>query len=159
MPEGKMGNIHTLGLAVVFVLLGGCAPHFTANNNDEQVDLYLSTLDDKHFTWCELDLEQCRHDFEQWKRTPRGARIIEAFEQEDTGQTDESRHLPNVFRTRFVDESRFPEQVVGEHGKGQDFSQDTVEIGPLLPSIYEDGHTLQEGKSADPRILDPLFAP
>ncbi|MBA3966969.1 MAG: hypothetical protein H0X47_14595 [Nitrospirales bacterium] len=151
-----MRYICTLGLVGFFLLLGGCASHHKAN--DEQIDLYLSTLDDKHFAWCELDLEQCRHDFEQWKLTPRGSRIIEAFEQEDARQPDNTHHLPNVFRTRFVEESQFAEEMVGERGKEQNFSQDTVEIGPLFPSVYEDGHTLQEGKSAAPRKQDPQFA-
>src|SRR5680860_694183 len=97
-----MRSMCTLGLVGFFLLLGGCATHHTAN--DEQVDIYLSTLDDKHFAWCELDPEQCRHEFEQWKVTARGSRIIEEFEQEDTGQTDNTHHLPNIFRTGFAEE-------------------------------------------------------
>ncbi len=73
-----MRNIAKLGFVGIFILLGGCAAHYSTN--DAQVDLYLSTLEDKHFVWCELDLEQCRHDFEKWKLTPRGQMIIREFE-------------------------------------------------------------------------------
>ncbi|MDH5699302.1 MAG: hypothetical protein OEZ41_05000 [Nitrospirota bacterium] len=161
MSEGEMRNICTLGLVGFFILLGGCASHDTTHHttNDEQVDLYLSTLDDKHFVWCELDLEECRQDFEQWKRTARGSRIIEEFEREDTGQTDNTPHLPNVFRTRFVDESQLAEEMVGERGKGQDFSQDSAAFGRSFPSIDENRDTLQEGLGAAPRIYGPQFAP
>ncbi len=152
-----MRNICTLGLVGFLVFLGGCVSHHTAN--DEQIDLYLSTLDDKHFAWCELDLEQCRNDFEKWKRTTRGTKIIEAFEQEDTRQPDNTQHLPNVFRTRFGEEGQFTEEMAGERGKRQNFSQDTVEIGPFFPSIYEDGHARQEGISAAPRKQAPQFVP
>jgi hypothetical protein len=70
MLEVEMRNICALGFIGVFLLLGGCATH--SATNDEQVDLYLSTLDDKHFVWCKLDLEQCRKDFEEWRLTARG---------------------------------------------------------------------------------------
>ncbi|MDH5586430.1 MAG: hypothetical protein OEZ05_07345, partial [Nitrospirota bacterium] len=74
-----MRKLGALGLVTVLVALPGCASYTDnqvdqsqENRNDEQVDLYLSTLDDKHFVWCELDLGQCREDFEKWRRTPRG---------------------------------------------------------------------------------------
>jgi hypothetical protein len=165
MSEGEMRNICTLGLVGFFVLLGGCASHDTTHHtthhttNDEQVDLYLSTLDDKHFVWCELDLEQCRQDFEKWKRTARGSRIIAEFQQEDTGQTDNTPHLPNVFRTRFVEEGQLAGEMVGEHDKGQSFGQDTEGFGRSFSSIDKNGNTIQEGVSASPRIYGPQFAP
>jgi hypothetical protein len=161
MSEGEMRNICTLGLVGFLVFLVGCAHHDATphTSNDEQIDLYLGTLDDKRFAWCELDLEQCQHDFEQWKLTPRGSRIIEAFEQKDARQADNNHQLPNVFRTRFGEEGQFTEEMAGERGKGQNFSQDTVEIGPFFPSIYEDGHTRQEGISPAPRKQAPQFVP
>ncbi len=121
MSEGEMRNICTLGLVGFLVFLGGCAHHDATphTSNDEQIDLYLSTLDDKYFVWCELDLEQCRHDFEQWKLTPRGSRIIQEFEQEDTGQTDNAHHLPNVFLTRFGEEGQFTEEMAGNAARGR----------------------------------------
>jgi hypothetical protein len=146
-----------LRLVGIFVLLGGCAPHYTTN--DEQVDLYLSTLDDKHFVWCKLDLEQCRHDFEKWKLTARGRMIIREFEQENTGQTYNTHHLPNIFRTRFVDENQLAKEMVGEQGKGQDFSQSSEGFVRSFPSIDENGDTKQEGMSAAPRIYGPQLAP
>lgn len=133
-----MRNMCTLGLVGFFVLLGGCASHHTAN--DEQIDLYLSTLDDKHFVWCEFDLEQCRHDFEQWKLTTRGRRIIQEFEQEDTGHTDNTQHLPNVFRTRFGEEGQLVEELPGEQGKGQSFGQDTEGLVRSDSTIDENEH-------------------
>jgi hypothetical protein len=152
-----MRKIFTCKLVGIFVLLGGCATHYTTN--DEQVDLYLSTLDDKHFVWCELDLEQCRHDFEEWKRTPRGRMIIRGFEQENTGQTYNTHHLPNVFRTRFVDETQLATEMVGEQGKGQGFSQDSEIFGRSFSSIDENENTIQGGISAAPGIHGPQLAP
>lgn len=151
-----MRNICGLGLLGFFVLLGGCASHPTPK--DEQVDLYLSTLDDKHFVWCELDLEQCRRDFEQWKLTPHGRRIIEEFEQEDTGQTDNTEHLPNVFRTRFVEEGQLVEEMVGKHGKGQSFGRDHEGFGRSW-TPDENGQTTQEGLSMASRIHGPHSTP
>jgi hypothetical protein len=168
-----MRNILTLGLLGVFILLGGCAPHYTTTNdeqdttsnnkqdtntNHEQVDLFLSTLDDKHFVWCELDLEQCRNDFEEWKVTARGRMIIREFEQKDTGQTDNTHHLPNVFRTHFVDESQLAEEMVGAQGKGQGFSQYSEELGRSFPSIDENGNAIQEEINLAPRIYGPQLA-
>ena len=75
-----MRNICALGFIGVFLLFGGCATH--SATNDEQVDLYLNTLDDKHFVWCKLDLEQCRKDFEEWRLTARGRMIMKEFEKE-----------------------------------------------------------------------------
>ena len=153
-----MRNIRWLGLVGFLVLLGGCAPHYTTI--DEEVDLYLSTLDDKHFIWCELDLEQCRQDFEKWKLTPRGRMIIKEFEKENTGQKYNTHHLPNVFRTRFVDENQFAEEMmIGEQGKGTGFSQDSREFGRAFPSIDEKGDAIQEGINVAPRMYGPNHAP
>ncbi|WP_447965649.1 hypothetical protein [Nitrospira sp. Ecomares 2.1] len=152
-----MRNICTLGLVGFFVLLGGCASHHTVN--DEQIDLYLSTMDDKHFIWCELDLEQCRHDFEQWKDTAGSRRIIQEFEKEDTGQTNNIQHLPHVFRTRFVDEGQLGEELLGGEGKGQTFGQDTEGLVRSDSSIDENDHATQEGMSMIPKIQDPHFVP
>lgn len=151
-----MQTIRTLGLVGIFVFLGGCASH--SPTNDEQVDLYLSTLDDKHFVWCELDLEQCRDEFEKWKLTPRGRMIIREFEQENTGQTYNTHHLPNVFRTRFVDESQLAKEMGDGQGKGQDFSQDSEGL-VHSPAIDGNGDTKHEGISAVPEIYGPQFAP
>lgn len=152
-----MQSFRTLGLIGIFVFLGGCASHSTTN--DEQVDLYLSTLDDKHFVWCELDLEQCRDEFEKWKLTPRGRMIIREFEQENTGQTYNTHHLPNVFRTRFVDENQLAKKMGGEQGKGQDFSQSSEGFVRSFPSLAEHGGTKPNGISAAPGIYGPQLAP
>ena len=98
MLEVKMRHIRALGFIGVFLLLGGCATHSVTN--DEQVDLYLNTLDDKHFVWCKLALDQCRKDFEEWRLTARGRMIMKEFEKEDAGQTYNTHHLPNVFSSR-----------------------------------------------------------
>ncbi len=114
-----MRNHCVLGLVGVFsIFLSGCASYTTnhADQNDEQVDLYLSTLDDKHFVWCELDLEACRDDYAKWKFTPRGRTIIREYEKEDAGQAYNTHYVPNVFRTRFVSES----QLAEESGQGSD---------------------------------------
>ena len=124
-----MRNSCVMAIVGLFLFFSGCAtysPNYA--DNDEQVDLYLSTLDDKHFVWCELDLEQCRKDFENWKITPRGRVIIKEYEKEKTGQTYNTHHVPNVFRTHFVDESHFIEQ---------------------------DGNILQEGIEESPKIFGP----
>ena len=147
-----MRNICALGFIAVFLLLGGCATH--SATNDEQVDLYLSTLDDKHFVWCKLDLEQCRKDFEEWRLTTRGRMIMKEFEKEDTGQTYNTHHLPNVFRTRFVDEPQLADEV-GEHGVGQGVGQDSENFGRSFPSNNEDEDLIEEGISVAPRMYGP----
>ncbi len=114
-----MQKLRTLGLVTVLVALYGCASSNTpiqvdqsqAERNDDQVDLYLSTLDDKHFVWCELDLEQCRKDFEKWRQTPRGRALIKEFEKEGAEHAPHTHQVPNVFRTRFVDEREVTEQA------------------------------------------------
>jgi hypothetical protein len=153
-----MRNISTLRLVGTFLLLGGCAPHYNTTN-DERVDLYLSTLDDKHFVWCELDLEQCRHDFEKWKNTARGRMIIREFEQENTGQTYNTHHLPNVFRTRFVEKHQLAEEMAGEQGKRQDFSQSSEGVVGSFSSLDDNGDTNQKGISAAPGIYGPPLLP
>jgi hypothetical protein len=144
-----MRKIGTLGLVTVFFILSGCASYSPddANQNDEQVDLYLSTLDDKHFVWCELDLEQCRKDFEKWKLTPRGRTIIRGYEKEDTGQTYNTHHAPNVFRTRFVDESQLTEQA----------GQDSDMLGKPYPSIDQPEDLLQERIPITSKIYGPAL--
>ena len=128
-----MRNSCAMALVGVFCFFSGCAT-YSANyaDSDEQVDLYLSTLDDKHFVWCELDLEQCRKDFEEWKITPRGRVIIKEYEKEKAGQTYNTHPVPNVFRTYFVDESQFIEQ------DGKMSQKETAEslkiFGPEIPS-------------------------
>jgi len=156
MLEVAMQHFRTVGLIGIFVFLGGCASHSTTN--DEQVDLYLSTLDDKHFVWCELDLEQCRDEFEKWKLTPRGRMSLREFEQENTGQTYNTHHLPNVFRTHFVDERQFEKEMGGKQGNGQDVSQDS-EGDVRSPGFLRNGTTKQEEMSAAPEIYGPEFAP
>jgi hypothetical protein len=153
-----MRNISTLRLVGTFLLLGGCAPHYNTTN-DERVDLYLSTLDDKHFVWCELDLEQCRHDFEKWKLTARGRMIIREYEQENTGQTYNTHHLPNVFRTRFVEKNQLAEEMAGEQGKRQDFSQSSEGVVGSFSSLDDNGDTKQKGISAAPGIYGPPLLP
>ena len=147
-----MRHICALGFIGVFLLLSGCATHSVTN--DEQVDLYLSTLDDKHFVWCKLDLEQCRKDFEKWRLTARGRMIMKEFEKEDTGQTYNTHHLPNVFRTRFVDEPQLADEV-GEHGVGQGVGQDSENFGRSFPSNNEDEDLIEEGISVAPRMYGP----
>jgi hypothetical protein len=134
-------------VGVFILLLSGCASYSAnkADQNDEQVDLYLSTLDDKHFVWCELDLKQCRKDFEKWKLTPRGRAIIREFEKENTGQTYNTHHVPNVFRTRFVDESQLTEQA----------GQDSNMPGKPYPSIDQPEDLLHEGMPITSKSYGP----
>ncbi|GJL67545.1 MAG: hypothetical protein NPIRA06_01800 [Nitrospirales bacterium] len=152
-----MRNICTLGLMGFFLLLGGCASHHTAN--DGQIDLYLSTLDDKHFVWCELDLEQCRHDFGQWKLTTRGRRIIQEFEQMDTGHTDNTQLLPHVFRTRFVEKGQLGEELLGEQAKGQNSGQDNKGLVRSDSTIDKNDHSTQEEMRMIPKNQGPQFLP
>lgn len=106
-------NIRGFILAL-FIIVSGCAsPQERYINNDNELDLYLSTLDDKHFVWCELDLEQCRKDFEVWKLSSRGQAILGEYENEDSGQTYNTHDVPNVFRTRFLDERQLVEESRG----------------------------------------------
>ena len=148
-----MRNICALGFITVLLLLGGCAAH--SATNDEQVDLYLSTLDDKHFVWCKLDLEQCRKDFEEWRLTARGRMIMKEFEKEDTGQTYNTHHFPNVFRTRFVDEPQLADGMISEQGKRKGGAQKFENGGrAFLP--YDEGEDLiEEGISVAPRMYGP----
>ena len=148
-----MRNICALGFIGVFLLLGGCATH--SATNDEQVDLYLSTLDDKHFVWCKLDLEQCRKDFEEWRLTARGRMIMKEFEKEDSGQTYNTHHLPNVFRTRFMDETQLADGMVSEQGKRKGVGQDSENFGRSFPSNDENEDLIEEGISVAPRMYGP----
>jgi hypothetical protein len=153
MLEVEMRNICALGFIGVFLLLGGCATH--SATNDEQVDLYLSTLDDKHFVWCKLDLEQCRKDFEEWRLTARGRMIMKEFEKEDTGQTFNTHHLPNVFRTRFVDETQLADGMVSEQGKRKGVGQDSENFGRSFPTNDDGEDLIEEGISVAPRMYGP----
>jgi hypothetical protein len=153
MLEVEMRNICVLGFIGVFLLLGGCATH--SATNDEQVDLYLSTLDDKHFVWCKLDLEQCRKDFEEWRLTARGRMIMKEFEKEDTGQTFNTNHLPNVFRTRFVDETQLADGMVSEQGKRKGVGQDSENFGRSFPTNDDGEDLIEEGISVAPRMYGP----
>ena len=148
-----MRNICALGFIGVFLLLGGCATH--SATNDEQVDLYLSTLDDKHFVWCKLDLEQCRKDFEEWILTARGRMIMKEFEKEDSGQTYNTHHLPNVFRTRFVDETQLADGMVSEQGKRKGVGQDSENFGRSFPTNDDGEDLMEEGISVAPRMYGP----
>ena len=148
-----MRNICALGFIGVFLLLGGCATH--SATNDEQVDLYLSTLDDKHFVWCKLDLEQCRKDFEEWRLTARGRMIMKEFEKEDTGQTFNTHHLPNVFRTRFMDETQLADGMVSEQGKRKGVGQDSENFGRSFPTNDDGEDLIEEGISVAPRMYGP----
>jgi len=148
-----MRNICALGFIGVFLLLGGCATH--SATNDEQVDLYLSTLDDKHFVWCKLDLEQCRKDFEEWRLTARGRMIMKEFEKEDSGQTFNTHHLPNVFRTRFVDETQLADGMVSEQGKRKGVGQDSENFGRSFPTNDDGEDLIEEGISVAPRMYGP----
>ena len=148
-----MRNICALGFIGVFLLLGGCATH--SATNDEQVDLYLSTLDDKHFVWCKLDLEQCRKDFEEWRLTARGRMIMKEFEKEDSGQTYNTHHLPNVFRTRFVDETQLADGMVSEQGKRKGVGQDSENFGRSFPTNDDGEDLIEEGISVAPRMYGP----
>ena len=65
-------------------ILGGCpGAHYTTDG--ELADLYLSTLDDKQFVWCTMDLEQCRKDIDEWKQSEQGRAFLSEYEKEQTG--------------------------------------------------------------------------
>jgi hypothetical protein len=155
MLEVKMRHICALGFIGLILLFGGCATHSVTN--DEQVDLYLSTLDDKHFVWCKLDLDQCRKDFEEWRLTARGRTIMKEFEKEDARQTYNTHHLPNVFRTRFLDESQLAGGMVNEQGKRKSLGQYPENFDRSFPSHAEDEDLTEEGISVTPRMYGPDF--
>ena len=146
-----MRNCCTFGLVGVFLFLGGCASHSAQYaDKDEQIDLYLSTMDDKHFVWCKLDLEQCRNDFEKWKFTPRGRTIITEFEKEDAGQTYNTHHVPNLFRTHFVDESQLTEEV-----RKQVAGNESGALGNAYSSVDQHEDLLPKGMHVSPKIYGP----
>ncbi len=130
-----MRNCCAIALVSVILFLNSCA-RFSAYDvdNEEQVDLYLNTLDDKHFVWCNLDLDQCREDFENWKATSRGQAIIKEYEKEKAGLTYKTRHASNMFRTQFMADGLFIER------DGNDWLEDEQKsperFGPELPSKY-----------------------
>lgn len=74
-----MRRIWLPGLLGAFMFFGCGAHHAT---DGELADLYLSTLDDKHFVWCTVDLEQCRKDIYEWKQTERGRALLREYEKE-----------------------------------------------------------------------------
>ncbi|WP_447970472.1 hypothetical protein [Nitrospira sp. M1] len=66
-------------------IFSGCAGAHHATDG-ELADLYLSTLDDKHFAWCTADLDQCQKDIDKWQQTERGRVILREHEKEQTGK-------------------------------------------------------------------------
>ncbi len=148
-----MNKYCTFGLMFMVVSLSGCASYSPSPaDTDEQIDLYLSTLDDKHFVWCKLDLDKCRKDFREWKLTSRGQALIREFEKEGKSQAYNRHQIPHVFRTRFIEKSQF-EEVLGKNKVTQNINQETeelenmssplggaidslVEEGPVSPNIY-----------------------
>ncbi len=137
-----MRKIFVSGVILTFFIIHGCAsPQVNTITHDDQLDLYLSTLDDKHFVWCELDIEQCRKDFETWKLTPRGQAILREYENEDSGQTYNTHDVPNVFRTRFVHESQLVEERPG-YDSGQDFDVFEERVLPHNPPKHVRPETL-----------------
>ncbi len=130
-----MRNCCAIALVSVFLFLNSCATFSSSEaDNDEQIDLYLSTLDDKNFVWCKLDLEQCRADFESWKTTSRGRVIIQEYEKEKVGQTYNAHNVPNVFRTQYVNDDPFIAR--DENTRLEDIEESPRMFGPELPSKY-----------------------
>ncbi len=130
-----MRNVYSIILMGFFLILSACASHGLDNvSHDETADLYLSTLDDKHFMWCKLDVEQCRIDFENWKMTSRGRAIIREYEKERMARAGNPHHVPDVFRTHFVDDSQSIERNVNFLQK--DIEESSRIFGPELPSNY-----------------------
>lgn len=116
-------------VSVFFLFLNSCATYSASDaDTDEQIDLYISTLDDKNFVWCKLDLDYCRADFESWKTTSRGRTIIKEHEKEKTGQTYSTQHVPNVFRTQYVNDGLFIEQ--DENTRPEDMKKYPKMFGP-----------------------------
>ena len=157
-------NFSLVLMSAGIIFLSGCALHSVKTDNqaygdhkgniDEQVDLYLSTLDDKHFVWCELDLNQCRKDFQKWKLSSRGRTIIREFEKEDTGQTYNRHQVPNVFRTRFVEESQF-EDAMEKREIGQDPGGKNKQLGKLFPILGQDDDLQHQGIHLSPQMYGP----
>jgi hypothetical protein len=79
---------------------------------------------------------------------------MKEFEKEDTGQTYNTHHLPNVFRTRFLDETQLADGMESEQGKMKGLGQDSENSGRLFPSHDED-EVLEEGISVAPRMYGP----
>ncbi len=130
-----MRNVYSVILVGFFSILSACASHGLDNaSHDDRVDLYLSTLDDKHFMWCKLDVEQCRTDFENWKMTSRGRAVLREYEKERMRRTDNPHHVQNVFRTHFIDDSQSIERNVNFLQK--DIEESSRILGPELPSNY-----------------------
>ncbi len=70
----------------------------------ELADLYLSTLDDKHFVWCTANLDQCQKDIDNWQRTERGRAILREHADDFTGAIEighvsaiPAKYGPNLF--------------------------------------------------------------
>ena len=135
-----------LGLVSFCLLLSSCASYLANDAGyDEQIDLYLRTLDDKHFVWCELDLKQCQKDYKLWKLTPRGRMIIREYENEGTGQKYNMNHTPKVFRMRFRDEGLLAEEPEKHHVR-----KDADALDQTDTAMDQQGDRLQE------KILLPL---
>ncbi len=130
-----MRNCSAIAIVSVSLFLNSCATNSAYDvDHDERIDVYLSTLDDKHFAWCNLDLNQCQADFDRWKATSRGRAFIKEYEKEKAGQTDNIHHVPDVFRTQYVKDAPFIERE--EKTWLEDMKQSPKMFGPELPSKY-----------------------
>ena len=103
-------------------LLGACmffgcgTPHVA---EEELADLYLGTLEDKHFVWCTLDVDQCRKDYLEWTQTEQGRTIISEYEKEQSGQMYHTHEIPDVIESddARVSPSRYGPNVYPPNGK------------------------------------------
>ncbi len=114
-----MRTVGVLVLSGLMFLVSACVAHHTPRPtvNNKHIDLYLSTLDDKHFVWCKLDLAECRRDFEDWKQTPRGRMIIGEYQKEQIELTDNAQDLPHLFPTHFIHEREWALALTEELGQ------------------------------------------
>ena len=81
--------------------------------------------------------------------------LMKEFEKEDTGQTFNTHHLPNVFRTRFVDETQLADGMVSEQGKRKGVGQDSENFGRSFPTNDDGEDLIEEGISVAPRMYGP----
>ena len=95
----------------------GCGTHHVAEN--DLGDLYLGTLDDKHFVWCTLDVDQCQKDFLEWKQTEQGRTIISEYEKEQSGQTETTHEFSDVIESDDVSitPTRYGPNLYPQNGK------------------------------------------
>ena len=75
-----MRGIWLVGLLGACILFGCTGVQHATDG--ELADLYLSTLDDKQFVWCTMDLEQCRKDINEWKQTELGRALLSEYKKE-----------------------------------------------------------------------------